>query len=87
MVLSCVPLAHDSAHAWFTVPDQYEHIFGDELLVKAIDDFDMRQALAARAYFVLALDDVDSASLEDAPCFRRTAEIEIQDGLVVLERC
>src|SRR6185312_1015621 len=51
-----------------------------------IDDLDVCQALAARTYLILALDNVNARALQNTPCFRRAAEVQIKYSFVVFKR-
>lgn len=51
-----------------------------------IDYLNVGKPLAARAYFILALDDVDSAIFEHAPRLGRATEIKVEHGFVIFQR-
>jgi len=85
VVLSRVGLPQNPAYSGLAVSHYDEQILCNESVrSQLVDDLHVREPLPIRADFVLALDDVDTAAAEDAPCLARSGEIQVEDSLMVL---
>ena len=84
MVLSRVHLLHGAAHAGPVVPNHDEQILRDESrLFVRLHDLDVREPLAVRAYFVLALHDKNAAFAQDPVRFTSGVQIQVEHRFVV----
>lgn len=85
MVFSRMNLSEHPAHSGTPSLEQNEEVLGYEPFpFELIDHLDVCQPLPIGAHFVSALHDVDTVRLQHTIRFERLAEIEVQDGFVVL---